>query len=1179
MPGYRTIPTKDTFDVEERLGGIVTVKQLAFFIVAVVATYATYILGGSVLSSSDAFSLAALVFVGSVVFIAANLDKWLLLRLNYYVFSDQKALERDPALLRNIRSIEEDKIVTLDGRVMAILQVTPINFPLLSDEAKEARIAAYEMYLRQLVYPIMHVVQSDNVEPEEYFANLLVSAEAAARRRTAGIGDYAAAHVRFVREFLKNNRVRAKNHYVVLQVQDPRYRGNSAPRLRPGPLRALALRVKALGAEFQPQNIYSGGPLFEKPPNYVLIDLAGRRMVFGDERRMPAQAPARASKAGPLLQFESEMALLRFARSQSGVLYYGELDVEMLLQKEFMDLSLRAREKEFSVDERRRHVGLSAGKTRWAYDEVEKHIAVLTDKLEATGLRVSRVRGEEIYTGKHSSLMRASRVSVTPHHLRVDDTYMKVVYATGYPYQVSLGWLANIVDGREDYDLTMYVYPISIPEALSTFRGAILKLTTEKKARSDFLDPETEQHLEDVKNFFTQIVSGKEKYFLASVYITCKAPSPKSLDTVLEKCKSDLAGASIDYEVADYEMAKAVYATRLTGSDLPAKRREFPSSSLAATFPHISSSMAIDPEGLFFAFDWMNAPIIFDLRKLPNQHIAITGESGSGKSYFAKSLIPRYLIGGYRVFVTDPDGEYVELAEHFGGAVSTVGPRGAVINPFDLGGRDVNDKIRSLLGLMAIITGSLTKYQEGLIGEALGELFEKAGRGGKSPTFGDFSRLLSKQMAASRDEQMRHDLQFLIISIRPFLKGNIYGFIDAQTSVGLDARMHVFDLRAYQNDKTLRDFFNYLIFDFITHQLLSDRTLKALFMDEGWTMVNYPSSEDYVRYIIKDSRKYNVSFVFLTQELEDMLQSQAGRSILNNTATQFIFHQKESAMALMRTTLNLTHEESEKLLSCGKGEGLMISDKFRLLFRVHTSPTEHALISPELNEKAAGKKKAKAGRRTAGKLQTLAVSEAGQPVWKQIEKDSPPASHALGELGPGAAAPDEKEVAGLRAATAADALEKETGAPQTPAPKPAGPQPNLMPARLPIALSHGLLNRKEAALVHAVALRNHQKRLAEAVRAGLEMPPSGAKAPAQGKKTGKPAASKARRRAAPRTDPGRKRAVKAAKPAPTRKSRLAARAKSKSARKPAAHKAPAAGKKEAPKQAGGFSITFVEKKK
>ena len=144
-------------------------------------------------------------------------------------------------------------------------------------------------------------------------------------------------------------------------------------------------------------------------------------------------------------------------------------------------------------------------------------------------------------------------------------------------------------------------------------------------------------------------------------------------------------------------------------------------------------------------------------------------------------------------------------------------------------------------------------------------------------------------------------------------------------------------------------FRSYVIFDFISNKLLSDKRPKALFMDEGWTMVNYKGSQNYVRYIIKDSRKYNVSFVFITQELEDMLSTDAGKSILNNTSTQFVFHQKESAMLLMQKTLNLTENEYEKLITVSKGEGLMISDKRRLFFKVHTSKKEHKIITTDPN--------------------------------------------------------------------------------------------------------------------------------------------------------------------------------------------------------------------------------------
>lgn len=797
----------------------------------------------------------------------------------------------------------------------------------------------------------MHLVQSEEVDIGQYMSNILRDSEYASKRGVKGIGDYAQNHARFLREYLKKNKSRSKNHYVVLQVQDPRYK-RVAKNPSSSNIERIAQRISVFVSEFDSTSMLSGGSAFSKPDNYVKIDLAGKRMIFKNPQLIPEQLPTRCKRVGQILQFESIVAMLRFARTKKTQYYYGDINLELMIKNEFRNLSLKKREEEFSIEERRQHVAISGGKTRWAFDEAEKHISVLSDKLEAAGLRVKRVRGGELFGGNQMGLTTANKIKVTPHYLKADNTYMSVVQAIGYPYQVNLGWLSNIVDGREDYDFSMYIYPVGINEAISTFRNAILKLSTEKKARADYLDPETEQHLDDVTNFYTQIVSGKEKYFQASLYITAKANSLKQLDTVLEKCKSDLAGASIDFQTSDYDMSKAIYSTRLTGNDVINKRREFPSSSLAATFPHISSSIEIDPAGMFFAFDWMNAPVIFDLQKLPNQHISIMGESGSGKSYFAKSLIPRYLMGGYQVFVTDPDGEYSLLAKKFGGTISNIGTgKGNYINPLDLGGRDINDKIRSLLGLFSIIAGDLNKYQEGIISDVLIELYENTK---KEITIGDFAHELVKRMKKTKDEQLRHDIQYLAISIKPFLKDNIYGFVDRKTTIRTDGQMHVFDLSEYRNDKTLRDFFNYVIFDFISNKLLSDKRPKALFMDEGWTMVNYKGSQDYVRYIIKDSRKYNVSFVFITQELEDMLASDAGKSILNNTSTQFMFHQKESAMPLIKQTLNLTESEYEKLITVSKGEGLMVSDKHRLFFRVQTSKKEHELITTDPN---ANKKK------------------------------------------------------------------------------------------------------------------------------------------------------------------------------------------------------------------------------
>jgi hypothetical protein len=242
-------------------------------------------------------------------------------------------------------------------------------------------------------------------------------------------------------------------------------------------------------------------------------------------------------------------------------------------------------------------------------------------------------------------------------------------------------------------------------------------------------------------------------------------------------------------------------------------------------------------------------------------------------------------------------------------------------------------------------------------------------------------------------------------------------------------------------------------------------------------MVNYPSSEDYVRYIIKDSRKYNMSFVFITQELEDMLQSPAGRSILNNTSTQFIFHQKESAMALMKSTMNLTEEEYDKLLACAKGEGLMISDRFRLLFRVKTSQTEHELISTDPNEKKRIRlglkpQESEEKRKEEGLLEVSELPLASElPKAQAILGIGPDEKMAAKEKMLEIEEKEEKEAQaeikqrrqkGKKIEGNAEELEIKATAPQPiPIVKEDAPPP-IRPVHQPIVITHGLISPKEA---------------------------------------------------------------------------------------------------------------------
>ena len=68
-----------------------------------------------------------------------------------------------------------------------------------------------------------------------------------------------------------------------------------------------------------------------------------------------------------------------------------------------------------------------------------------------------------------------------------------------------------------------------------------------------------------------------------------------------------------------------------------------------------------------------------------NSNMAIIGKSGSGKSYATKTLLTNLAAENSKIFVLDPENEYLELAQNLGGKVINVGnATHGRMNPFQI---------------------------------------------------------------------------------------------------------------------------------------------------------------------------------------------------------------------------------------------------------------------------------------------------------------------------------------------------------------------------------------------------------------------------------------------------------------------------------------------------------------
>ncbi|OGY92713.1 MAG: hypothetical protein A3B31_01660 [Candidatus Komeilibacteria bacterium RIFCSPLOWO2_01_FULL_53_11] len=73
----------------------------------------------------------------------------------------------------DIAEIRDDMVVLKDGTVRAVLMVSSVNFDLKSEEEQTAMVGAYVNFLNSLQFPLQIVIQSRQLNIDEYLQRLV----------------------------------------------------------------------------------------------------------------------------------------------------------------------------------------------------------------------------------------------------------------------------------------------------------------------------------------------------------------------------------------------------------------------------------------------------------------------------------------------------------------------------------------------------------------------------------------------------------------------------------------------------------------------------------------------------------------------------------------------------------------------------------------------------------------------------------------------------------------------------------------------------------------------------------------------------------------------------------------------------------------------------------------------
>jgi len=569
-------------------------------------------------------------------------------------------------------------------------------------------------------------------------------------------------------------------------------------------------------------------------------------------------------------------------------------------------------------------------------------------------------------------------VEVDFNTLQMGNYYSRTFFISGYPRFVGPNWLSPIINFEHSLRISTFYYPVDSKVILEKLKKKIGEMEATLYSQMEdrkVVDPSLKVALSDAQQLQDSIAEGTEKFFHFAMYVTIYAPNKDLLEKYSRNVTSTLAAMNVTAKPATLQQEPAFISTQPLGLDKLYITRNMDTTSLATTFPFVTSELTMD-HGIMYGINMHNKSlVIFDRFELENANAVIFAKSGAGKSYFVKLEAIRSLMLGTHIIIIDPEREYEDLSKAVNGSyISFSQDKGHKMNPFDLSGvsEEGDDELRmkllALQGFFKVMFDGLTNVETSILDRALiltyrekGITFDPATQKRQAPLLEDLYKVL-KGMA----ETEAHDLSR---RMEKYIMGSGAGVFNETSNFEINNPFTVFSVRDLQEE--LKPLAMYLMLDFIWTKIRKDRRRRLLIVDEAWYMMQREDSAKFMYSLAKRARKYYLGLSTITQDVADFMNNDMGRAIISNSSIQVLMKQSPSAVEKLQQVFNLSDGERNFLLNCDRGQGLFFAGANHVGIQILSSQSEHELITSDPRELEARKNQ-------QGMTDTRSISELAQ---------------------------------------------------------------------------------------------------------------------------------------------------------------------------------------------------------
>ncbi len=513
----------------------------------------------------------------------------------------------------------------------------------------------------------------------------------------------------------------------------------------------------------------------------------------------------------------------------------------------------------------------------------------------------------------------------------------------GFPREVPFGVLGRLLSTQAPVEARLQLHRIPRQAALDLLRRAGAVAETELASAAGSAGPapaELAGEAESAAELGRRVAENEQELFRVGISLHAIGVTSSRA----ERLRDDLLrrGQRLGFRLRRplYEAGLVSAPPALTGSEA----RPGPywhtlhTDGAAAFFPFVDEAVT-EPGGVLVGLLLDDAaPVFLERFRHASYSWGVFGATGSGKSFFAAltALRTRWMHPDLDLVFLDPLGEFGPLVTRLGGTVVSLARDGAFrLNPLDprTTGGDLEEKAARVGAIVRALFPSLRDEEVAALDSALGEVL----RTGKEPTFSDLAKAVEPRAAAGR----------LPTLLEVFRTGSLQ-YLDGPTSVRWGEGPLAIDLSGAVDSQL--GFHLAYVLDAVLGRLRTRTGPKLVVVDEAHLLARDPATASFLDRLGRHIRHYEGGFLLLSQNPDDFLQNESGRSLLRNLRATVLLRLPEVSPAA-REFFQLTAAEADWLprarlpREAGYAEGLLRIGPSHLPLALIASTPEYELLS------------------------------------------------------------------------------------------------------------------------------------------------------------------------------------------------------------------------------------------